>query len=270
MQFISYAQNFEDVILWRALGHIQTGFYVDVGAYSPDIDSVTKAFYERGWSGINIEPNPDFQTQYLSKRERDINLDVAISNIEGESEIYLTGNLGLSSLDKSIVDNHKTLGFASYSRKISVTTLTKICHEYAYAREIHFLKVDVEGLEKNVLLGNDWNRFRPWIVVVEATQPLTQIENHEEWEYILLDNNYEFVYSDGLNRFYVSQEHSDLIDSFKYPPNVFDHFIQFSHFEALQQAAKITYAIEFEHKIKSLMAWKILNFFRQNIIKLFK
>ncbi|HZF37393.1 MAG TPA: FkbM family methyltransferase, partial [Blastocatellia bacterium] len=46
MSFISYAQNFEDVMLWRALKHIDRGFYIDVGANDPDLDSVTKAFYE--------------------------------------------------------------------------------------------------------------------------------------------------------------------------------------------------------------------------------
>src|SRR4051812_19442188 len=56
MTFISYAQNYEDIMLFRALRHVADGFYVDVGANSPDEHSVTKAFYERGWRGINIEP----------------------------------------------------------------------------------------------------------------------------------------------------------------------------------------------------------------------
>lgn len=61
---ISYAQNFEDVMLWRALKHVKKGFYVDVGAWSPDNDSVTRFFYENGWHGINIEPNSDFNAEY--------------------------------------------------------------------------------------------------------------------------------------------------------------------------------------------------------------
>ncbi len=63
MTFISYAQNFEDVMLWRALKHVERGFYIDVGAFSPDLDSVTRAFSERGWRGINIEPNPHYLAQ---------------------------------------------------------------------------------------------------------------------------------------------------------------------------------------------------------------
>ena len=56
MTIVSHAQNFEDVILNRALEDVESGFYIDIGANDPDIDSVTRYFYEKGWSGIKIEP----------------------------------------------------------------------------------------------------------------------------------------------------------------------------------------------------------------------
>jgi hypothetical protein len=55
---ISYAQNREDILLWRALRDLADGFYIDVGAEDPTQNSVTRAFYERGWHGINVEPVP--------------------------------------------------------------------------------------------------------------------------------------------------------------------------------------------------------------------
>jgi len=223
----SYAQNFEDVMLWRALGHIQNGFYIDVGAWSPDIDSVTRAFYEKGWNGINIEPNPKFYRQYLHKRANDINLNLAISDEIGTTEIYFVSNPGLSSLDKSIAEGHIALGLTAKPSLVNITRLAKICETFAENQTIHFLKVDVEGFEKNVFLGNDWNKFRPWIIVAEATLPMSQVENYKEWENILLSADYIFAYADGLNRFYVSKEHKELIDFFKYPPNVFDGFTLF-------------------------------------------
>ena len=221
---ISYAQNFEDVMLWRALKHIENGFYIDVGAWSPDIDSVTRVFYENGWYGINVEPNPEFHLQYLDKRERDINLKVAISNEAGITDIFFSTNPGLSSLDRRIAEGHKSIGWDVVPSKVEITTLLNICSKFCQNKDIHFLKVDVEGLEKNVLLGNDWVKFRPWIIVVEATLPMSQVENYIEWEYILLEADYEFIYADGLNRFYVAKEHSELKASFTYPPNVFDNF----------------------------------------------
>jgi hypothetical protein len=94
------------------------------------------------------------------------------------------------------------------------------------------LKVDVEGYEEAVLRGNDWVTYRPWVVVVEATLPMTQVESYYEWEPILFNAGYKFAYADGLNRFYVANEHAELLDSFKYPPNVFDGFLLNAHQEA--------------------------------------
>ncbi len=54
---ISYAQNQEDVLLNRVFQGLSDGFYIDVGANDPVVDSVTKLFYDRGWTGINVEPD---------------------------------------------------------------------------------------------------------------------------------------------------------------------------------------------------------------------
>ena len=57
MAFVSHAQNYEDVMLWRALRQVADGFFIDIGAQSADLDSVTRAFSERGWRGLNVEPH---------------------------------------------------------------------------------------------------------------------------------------------------------------------------------------------------------------------
>ena len=77
MTWVSYAQNYEDVTLRRALRDVSSGFYVDVGANDPRVDSVTRAFYERGWHGINIEPVAHWHDRLQADRPRDINLRVA-------------------------------------------------------------------------------------------------------------------------------------------------------------------------------------------------
>ena len=106
MTFVSYAQNFEDVMLWRALGHISRGFYLDVGAAWPDEDSVTKAFYDRGWRGINVEPNPAFHQRLVNERPEDTNLMVAVSDHAGLLSMSFIEDTGLSTLHDSIADKH--------------------------------------------------------------------------------------------------------------------------------------------------------------------
>ena len=74
MTFVSYAQNFEDVLLWRALKHLDAGFYVDVGASHPDVASVTRAFYDRGWQGTNILATAAAADRFAAARPRDLTL----------------------------------------------------------------------------------------------------------------------------------------------------------------------------------------------------
>lgn len=225
MTFISYAQNFEDVMLWRALKHIENGYYIDVGAWSPDFDSVTHAFYERGWQGINVEPNPGSHAQLQTRRTRDINLRVAVGDRLGTQTMSLLHGTGLSTLDESIAQKHASVGWTVEKQEVEVTTLAALWEEYVpEGQGVHFLKVDVEGSEEAVLRGNNWSKYRPWIVIVEATLPMSQQENYGAWEPILLTASYHFAYADGLNRFYIANEHDELLPAFKYPPNVFDDF----------------------------------------------
>lgn len=226
MSFVSYAQNFEDVMLRRALKHVEKGFYIDVGAWSPDLDSVTRAFYDMGWRGINIEPNPEFHGQLCTRRQRDINLSLAVSDSKAVLTMNFLSNPGLSTLDDHIAIKHVESGLVVVRRDVQVTTLSALWREHVPTdQEVHFLKVDVEGAEKAVLEGNDWQRCRPWIVVVEATLPMEQTDSYETWEPILLAAQYNFVYADGLNRYYVASERPGLMSSFVHPPNVFDDFV---------------------------------------------
>jgi FkbM family methyltransferase len=232
-RFVSYAQNFEDVILWRALKHIDRGFYVDCGAYDPTHDSVTKAFYDRGWRGINIEPISSLLQMFVVQRPLDANLAVAVSDISNRAEFYEIAGTGLSTLCQTIAQQHIKAGLNTRVTNVPTTTLSDILRQFAPS-EIHFLKIDVEGAEDLVLRGAGFDRFRPWIVLVEATHPTTQQSSREAWEEILLNAEYDFAYFDGLNRFYVAKEHSELSKLIAVPPNVFDDFVLVDQIEAEQ------------------------------------
>ncbi len=235
MTFISYAQNYEDVMLRRAFKDIKKGFYIDVGANDPVIDSVTKAFYDAGWHGINIEPVTEWFNKLQEARPNDTNLKLACGTKKGQNTIYDVVGTGLSTMDKSIADKHANeLDFEIKKEKIKVDSLTNICKQHAN-QDIHFLKIDVEGFELQVLKGVDFKVIRPWIIVVEATLPNSQIEDYGKWESILTNGQYNFVYFDGLNRFYVASEHDELDDSFNVPPNYFDFFRRSSEQRTLDE-----------------------------------
>jgi FkbM family methyltransferase len=237
--FVSFAQNYEDVILWRVLKHVGRGFYVDVGAASPAELSVTKAFYDRGWCGINIEPHPDYYHYLLIERPRDINLNIALGDRVGRQLMHFVNDTGLSTLDDDQAKQRTRDGFKVVDGSVQVERLAFVWEErIAPEQPVHFLKVDVEGFERQVLLGNDWEVHRPWIVVVEATKPMTAEPAFEGWEDILTRAGYTFEYGDGLNRFYLAVEHRSIAAGFEHPPNVFDEFIRASEAQATERAIR--------------------------------
>ena len=217
-------------MLWRALKHIEHGFYLDVGANDPTVDSVTQFFYEQGWCGINIEPLTSHWQALQEARLRDINLQCVVGSFEGEIKLWECDVRGWATTDEEVIAHHETNGHLGRYTKVRQTTLNQLWLEHV-PLEVHFLKIDVEGSERSVLEGLDLQRFRPWIVVVEATRPNTMIEVHAQWEHLLLNANYQFVYADGLNRFYIAGEHQELKAAFSYPPNFFDHFVTAPHLE---------------------------------------
>jgi FkbM family methyltransferase len=224
--FVTYAQNFEDLMLWRALNAVKEGFYIDVGAADPEEDSVTRAFYDRGWHGINIEPSPGHFAAIEAARQRDINLRCLVGRNPGEQDLYNIPDTGLSTVEKELAERHASDEYPSEAIRLPVRTLADICGEFA-PRDIHFLKIDVEGAEEAVLRGADFVAYRPWIVLVEATVPMSQEENWEGWDPLLTKAGYIFAWFDGLNRFYLASERAgELRHAFRTPPNVFDGWVR--------------------------------------------
>ena len=242
MDFVSYAQNLEDVMLYRALKYVEHGCYIDVGAGHPINDSVTKAFYDRGWHGINIEPEQEYFRLLEQDRPEDINLNVAASANRGDAVFYEVAGTGLSTMERASAD----LVVGDYSvRQITVpcTTMAIVCQEYEIDI-VHFLKIDVEGAEKAVLKGCDFSTVRPWIIVVEANEPNSTRDVSEAWEPLILSKGYDFVYYDGLNRFYLAAEHPELKWSFANPPNLFDRYVPYPQIWLQEELAESHKSLE--------------------------
>jgi FkbM family methyltransferase len=222
---ISYSQNAEDVRLWRVFRTIENGFYVDIGAADPYVDSVTHLFYEHGWSGINVEPNPCFEA-ISEARKRDVNLRIAVGETEESVPFFLTHPyLGMSTVDPSTHANLPEAIERIEEIAIPQRRLESILREHAADCAIHFLKVDVEGAEREVLASSDWDAFRPIVVIAEAIESWSTTPTHENWESVLLDSGYRFAAFDGINRFYVDRSYEHLIPILAYPVSAMDRFV---------------------------------------------
>jgi FkbM family methyltransferase len=218
---VSYAQNYEDVLLGRVLPEPQ-GFYIDVGANHPVFHSVTKLFSERGWRGINVEPSPAVFRHLSDDRPRDINLNVGLGSSDGMLSFYESTTLhGWSTFRPELCQHYRNHGMTVAERLVPVTTLAKVCEEHVQGT-IDFLKIDAEGFEREILLGADFSRWRPRVLVVENAWP-------ETWESLLEGTDYHPAAFDGLNRFYVRGEDRHLLPAFSATANVLDNFIPYEY-----------------------------------------
>ena len=219
MTFISYAQNFEDIRLWRALRNVEKGFYIDIGANDPVHDSVTKAFYDHGWSGINVEPVANYHQALCEQRPKDTNLQCVAGENAQDLTFYSIADTGLSTLEPIVAQQRKDAGMDVRSHTVQSRTLTSICEQHAQGRPIHFLKIDVEGHEETVLRGMDFSQWRPWIILVE-----TPWERNQTWATLLTDAGYQSILFDGLNTYYLAEEQLNLKPAFDIPPCNLDNF----------------------------------------------
>jgi FkbM family methyltransferase len=231
MAITSYAQNFEDVMLARCFPGAR-GFYVDVGANDPDIDSVTRVFYERGWSGINIEPLASNFARLKKRRTRDVNLHLAAGEEDGSITFYEIGKWhGYSTTDPEIAAQHRRDGLKVIEYKTPMRRLASVLDEHAAGKTIDFLSVDVEGAELAVLAGAELTRHRPKVILAESRLPVTVNmvdrffdvpDRTAEYVKLLEPRSYLLAYRDGLNAFFVAEEHRDLARHFFFPPGIAD------------------------------------------------
>jgi FkbM family methyltransferase len=225
---VSYAQRFEDIYLMRCFGERSDGFYIDIGAGHPVFDNVSFAFYLRGWRGITVEPNPHLSQLARAVRPRDHHHQAVVGTAPGTARFYIVRDFhGLSTMIASNADAALAqFGKSSEEIEVPATTLAALCERYAPAA-IDFLKVDVEGMEEDVLRGGDWRRFRPKIVVVEALAPFSLAPAWESWEPILTGQGYRYVWFDSLNRYYLAEEAAELAPHFSSAPAAFPDVVQF-------------------------------------------
>ena len=170
---LSYTQNMEDYHLDLAFGGARQGRYIDIGGGHPVAGSVSFWFYQRRWSGIVVEPQPDLAALHRRLRPRDTLVEAIIGRTSGEADFFKIDRLhGLSTTVRANAEAAGLHGAGFETLKLPSISLADLCRTHAIDR-VDFLKIDVEGAERDVLEGADWSLCRPRIVVLEAVTPLS-------------------------------------------------------------------------------------------------
>ena len=241
---ISYSQNQEDVVLFRLVELIPEGFYIDVGAAHPVLDNVTYALYKVGWHGINIEPMKREADLLREIRPRDITCETAAGDTVGRVTLYAAPmeNRGATTADTDLVEKYTNAGQSFESFEVDVVRLDQILEENNI-EIVHILKIDVEGAEKAVLKGASLSKYRPWVLIIEATRPNSTEDVSSEWENLVLEAGYSQTLFDGLNKFYVRNDMPEIAKVMSTPANVFDRWAPFEVDALREQAATLRQTI---------------------------
>lgn len=206
----SYSQEGEDMILRRLFDSCRSGFYIDVGAHHPLRFSNTYFFYRLGWSGINIEPNPDFALAFRLFRPRDEHVQEGVAESPGTLTYFRFDDAALNTFDRGLArQREEAAGRARLPPlEVKVERLDAILERLLPPETaIDFLSVDVEGMDLAVLRSNDWGRFRPKCVLVEAlAQPSVARLMASELARFLEDRGYRFFAKSFNSAFFVDSQ----------------------------------------------------------------
>lgn len=195
----SYSQFQEDLLIDLILGRKKTGLYIDIGANDPFVNNNTQRFYQRGWRGINIEPNKIAYEKIKQNRTEDCNLNIAISENTGELTFYLIGeDSSISTLDyKQALKMEKITKGKITTCTVKTKTLKDVLDDNAENRQIDFMSVDAEGHDLEVLKSNDWNKYRPFLILVESNIKTKDIIKYME------QNGYLYIFSNQVNALFI-------------------------------------------------------------------
>ena len=207
----SYSQRYEDMIIDSLLGNQETGTYLDIGAFDPQVLSNTKRFHDRGWMGCNVEPNPPRFQKFLRERPNDINLNVGLSDAAGKLVFFDVAPQAFSTFSEERARELKDMG-ARIRREIEIPVMRMedVFEEYFKAQTVDFCSIDTEGMDLAILRGNDWSRFRPRVLCVEVSATRQGDQQPESVEEFLRSVGYRRHtqtrdFGVPLNEIYVSE-----------------------------------------------------------------
>lgn len=197
----SYSQYGEDLIIESIIGQKENGFYIDIGGNDPVKLSNTKRFYDKGWSGINIEPNSLLFKVFQNERLNDINLNIGIGENESNMLFYEISHHEYSTFNESVarqlVSTSKLKIVNTYY--VNILSLSDIYSKYVKDTCVDFMSIDTEGFEIPILNGNNWEINRPKLIIIESGN------NHSKIYEFLTNKDYVPVCRNHVNSFFVDK-----------------------------------------------------------------
>jgi FkbM family methyltransferase len=236
--FVSYARNAEDVVLARALRPDERlGRWIDVGAGDPLVDSVTAAFSQRGWRGVNIEPRREAYERLVELRPDDVNLRVAAGAVDGIAKLYAgpPEARDAATLVAEIAERRPTTDHALPATEVEVTTLARVVDEWVEG-PVDFLRIDTVGSEPEVIAGIDWATLQPRVIVVAVTHLVERGADVDAWERRLSEMGYAKALYDGQNYFYARRDDGEVLAALAAPASASDDFVPYRYRHALDLA----------------------------------
>ena len=164
---ISYSYGGIDLLILNIFKNQDKGFYLDIGCGHPIKNNNTYLLSKKGWSGINIDLDEENISLFNAYRNKDFNVSSAVSDKEGETDLYFYHNKSsLNTISKQNANFQKAK--ISAIKRIKTQTINKIIENSPYKdKKIDFLTIDVEGSELQILKNFDFNKYTPKVIVVE-------------------------------------------------------------------------------------------------------
>ena len=207
---ISYSFNGVDLIIDYIFKDKNDGTYLDIGAQHPISNNNTFLLFKRGWSGINLDLDKKNIELFNIARPNDINLNLAVSNVEGETDLFFYHDASpINTLNKEVSDYQKAK--IKEIKKIKTKTLNNILRNLNIKNKIDYMNIDVEGHEEKVLEGFDIKKYNPKIISIEYLDlKMKKLEfKNNNLDNLIKSNIYKYFIEH--NYYFVNWLHGDLI-----------------------------------------------------------
>lgn len=212
---ISYSYSGIDLLIDYIFKDQSVGTYIDIGSQHPISNSNTYLLHKKGWSGVNIDLDIKNVELFNISRPKDINLNYAIADKDGEADLYFYHSSSpINTLNKNVSEYQKAK--IKQVKKIRTYKLDTILDNINFQKKIDYMNIDVEGHEEKVLSGFNINKFKPSVISVEYLDlSLNKLKfKNNNIDNLINSNLYQYFKKNDY--YFVNWIHGDLIFIHKY------------------------------------------------------